>query len=68
MGREGKVAYVYPGAFSAFPGLGRDLFPLFPQLHPRFAEEVDNPGHLVGDKMLYPRSMHRLSEKKKSAT
>ncbi|MFO7683565.1 MAG: PfaB family protein, partial [Chloroflexota bacterium] len=62
LGREGKVAYVYPGAFSAYPGLGQDIFPLFPQLQQEFADAVNNAGDLVGDKLLYPRTMHRLSE------
>ncbi|NCC35868.1 MAG: hypothetical protein EOM24_28215, partial [Chloroflexia bacterium] len=35
LGPHAEVAFVYPGAFSAYPGLGRDLLQLFPGLHER---------------------------------
>lgn len=60
-GRTGKIAFVYPGAFSSYPGLGRDLFHLFPSLHRTFAAQVPNAGQLVGEKLLYPRHLHALS-------
>ena len=63
LGQSGKVAFVYPGAFSAYPGLGRDIFQLFPHLHEDFAANVPNPSELVGDKLLYPRTMQRMSDK-----
>ena len=63
LGKDGKVAFVYPGAFSAYPTLGRDYFQLFPELHAGFADVVPNPSELIGDKALYPRTMHRLSDK-----
>ncbi|MCB0035429.1 MAG: PfaB family protein, partial [Anaerolineales bacterium] len=63
VGETGKVAFVYPGAFSAYPWLGRDLFQLFPHLHEAFADQVADPSDLVGDKLLYPRTMHRMSDK-----
>ena len=63
LGKDGKVAFVYPGAFSAYPNLGQDYFQLFPDLHAGFADVVPNPSELIGDKALYPRTMHRLSEK-----
>ena len=33
VGRQGGVAFVYPGAFNSYLELGRDLFLLFPQLY-----------------------------------
>ncbi len=60
--QQGKVTFVYPGAFSAYPGLGRDFFHLFPQLHSGFADMVPNPSELVGEKSLYPRSLSHLSK------
>ncbi len=62
LGEKGKIAFVYPGAFSAYPGLGRDLLPMFPELHDSFADTVSNPGELVAETALYPRTMHRLSK------
>ncbi|MFN6560914.1 MAG: PfaB family protein [Nostoc sp. ChiSLP01] len=62
-GEKGKIAFVYPGAYSAYLGLGRNLFRLFPQLY-------DDP--LIGsvykrvanvEKFIYPRSLERLSNR-----
>ena len=61
LGSEAEVAFVYPGAFSAYPGLGRELFMLFPELHERFGDLVENSAELVGDTALYPRSMNAMS-------
>ncbi|HOS79146.1 MAG TPA: hypothetical protein PLJ24_02655, partial [Anaerolineae bacterium] len=58
---EGAVAFVYPGAFNAYPNLGRDLFRLFPQLHERFEEAVSDLGDVMGERFLYPRSLVPLS-------
>ncbi|RCJ23971.1 polyketide synthase [Nostoc sp. ATCC 43529] len=63
LGQKGKIAFVYPGAYSAYLGLGRNLFRLFPQLY-------DDP--LIGsvykrvanvEKLIYPRSLERLSNR-----
>ena len=62
MGADAQVAFVYPGAFSAYPGLGRELFMLFPELHASFADMVENSAELVGDTALYPRSMEKMSQ------
>jgi PfaB family protein len=63
-GPTGKVTFVYPGAFSSYLGLGRDLFQLFPALHTGFSGQVPNPGELVGEQALYPRSLQALSPAK----
>ena len=66
-GKKGKVAYVYPGAYNAHVGLGKDLFRLFPNL-------IDDPviqttcNRIAGiEKLLYPRSWHKLSPKELEA-
>ncbi|MBI9077937.1 MAG: hypothetical protein JEZ02_21235, partial [Desulfatibacillum sp.] len=57
LGREGKVAFVYPGGFSSYPQMGRDFFQLFPPCR----KTALNPGNDLGDlwweKLLYPRGM-----------
>ena len=60
-GKEGKIAFVYPGAYNAHVGLGKDLFRLFPNL-------IDDPvikstcNRTAGiEKLLYPRSWHQLT-------
>ncbi|PLS67648.1 MAG: hypothetical protein CV045_12410, partial [Cyanobacteria bacterium M5B4] len=60
-GIDGKVAFVYPGAFNAYVGLGQHLFPMFPELHEQLHTMVSDPGAMLGEHLLYPRSMHRLS-------
>ena len=53
---EEAVAFVYPGAFSAYPGLGDDLLQLFPALHEQLAERASDPADILGDRLLRPRS------------
>ena len=67
LGKKGKVAYVYPGAYNAHLGLGKDLFRLFPNL-------IDDPviqstcNRIAGiEKLLYPRSWHQLAPKELEA-
>jgi PfaB family protein len=66
-GQKGKVAYVYPGAYNAHVGLGKDLFRLFPNL-------IDEPvikstcNRIAGiEKLLYPRSWHKLTPRELEA-
>ncbi|WBB78426.1 beta-ketoacyl synthase N-terminal-like domain-containing protein [Micromonospora sp. WMMD882] len=52
---EGRVAFVYPGAFTSYPGVDRDLFRLFPGLLERFEAEADRPRDRFKHRWLYPR-------------
>jgi len=61
LGDRGTVAFVYPGAFNAYVGLGRDVFHLFPNLYDRFSRKTSNVGRSVAEEFLYPRSLDRLS-------
>ena len=58
LGPSAPIAFVYPGAFSAYPGLGRELLQLFPSLHERLAELVSDGPALIGERRLYPRRQH----------
>lgn len=62
MGREGGVAFVYPGAFNSYVGMGRDLFRLFPGLHEQIAPVTRDPAAVLCERLLYPRSRSPLSE------
>ncbi len=55
LGKEGAVAFVYPGAFNAYPNLGRDLFQLFPGLHERFGALAPDVGGALRERWIYPR-------------
>ena len=61
LGKSGSVTFVYPGAFNSYPGVGRDLFFLFPTLYNRLADISKNLCDLINEKMLYPRSISALS-------
>ena len=61
VGKQGKVAFVYPGAFNSYIGLGKDLFILFPQLYERLAQLTKDPGKIAQELQLYPRSLKALS-------
>jgi len=58
LGRTGGVAFVYPGAFSSYVGMGRDLFQLFPHLHARLGEATRYAGRVTAEKLLYPRHLY----------
>ncbi len=62
LGSQG-VAFVYPGAFNSYIGLGKDLFQHFPDLHERLSGLVSDLGRAVADRHIYPRSRTRLTEK-----
>ncbi|HEX2418029.1 MAG TPA: beta-ketoacyl synthase N-terminal-like domain-containing protein, partial [Micromonosporaceae bacterium] len=52
----GKVGFVYPGAFTSYPGMSRDLFRLFPELLTEFESEADSPATRYQHRALFPRS------------
>jgi len=58
----GTVAFVYPGAFNSYIGLGQELYRLSPWLHERLGESTSNLARSTGDKSLYPRSMSKLKK------
>ncbi|MBX0328786.1 PfaB family protein [Oscillochloris sp. ZM17-4] len=58
LGPQAGLAFVYPGAFSAYPGLGRELFQLFPALHARMDGLLADAPAALGARKLYPRRQH----------
>lgn len=56
LGPDERVAFVYPGAFTAYPGAGRELFRLFPKLRHEFEQDADLPRERFKHETLYPRS------------
>ena len=57
IGADGKVAFVFPGAFTTYPGMGADLFRAFPGLLSRFVEHAPRPARLLRERTLYPRDI-----------
>ena len=54
LGEKG-IAFVYPGAFNSYPGMGRKLFDYFPPLHNLVKQIIKNASHSLAEKILYPR-------------
>ncbi|MEQ8970429.1 MAG: PfaB family protein [Coleofasciculus sp. C1-SOL-03] len=63
LGKQGAVAFVYPGAFNSYMGMGRKLFHLFPKLHDKAASFIANPSLFFREKLLYPRRLNKLSKR-----
>jgi PfaB family protein len=61
VGSLGEVAFVYPGGFNSYIGMGRDLFLLFPQLYERIGQLTAEIGATLQDEHLYPRSLNALT-------
>jgi PfaB family protein len=61
LGKDGKVSFVYPGAFNSYPGVGRDLFYLFPILYDYLSGITGDIGELLNERLLYPRSTAALT-------
>ncbi len=62
LGKNGKVAFVYPGVGSTYIGLGQNLFHLYPEVYYPFSLLTPNIGELLMGEKLYPRSRERLTE------
>jgi PfaB family protein len=63
LGNEGKIAFVYPGAFNSYLGMGKNLFYYFPTLYDRCDSLSSRPGEFFRERQLYPRSLHQLSKR-----
>jgi PfaB family protein len=63
IGAGGKLALVYPGAFTAYLGLGVDLFRLFPGLVSDVEEAATEPARTFRQDVLWPRSRTPLSSR-----
>jgi PfaB family protein len=62
LNRKGKTAFVYPGGYTSYIGLGQDLFQLFPQMLEQASRYSSRLGDMVADEWLYPRGLRALSQ------
>jgi PfaB family protein len=62
LGPDARVAFVYPGAFNSYVGVGQDLFYRFPAVYDHFQEIVQDVGAVLCEEQLYPRSIQPLSK------
>lgn len=63
LGKQGKVAFVYPGAFGAYVGLGQTSFRLFPKIFDDIIFKTLEGCVNYVEKFLYPKSLNKLSLK-----
>ena len=62
-GKKGHVAFVYPGSFTSYIGMGKNIFRLFPQLYDDVVvKSVYNRAADI-EKFIYPRSINKLSKR-----
>ena len=70
-GQQGGVAFVYPGAFTSYVGMGQDVYHLFPQTLDQLADFTAGPAikQLVyaASQKIYPRSPKKLSRRQLEA-
>lgn len=62
-GKQGTIAFVYPGFFNSYIGLGRNIFRLFPKIYELGNSYVAHLGQVLKEKLLYPRSLNSLSRR-----
>lgn len=62
LGPQGEIAFVYPGIFNSYLGMGRDLFRLFPALLDYLETLTPRPSEAFAEHYLYPRTSTKLSE------
>ncbi|HHH49795.1 MAG TPA: PfaB family protein, partial [Saprospiraceae bacterium] len=59
LGQKTKLAFVYPGSATAYAGLGKDLFQLFPQLYAHFEKQLPNLDDYISPNYLYPKKINK---------
>jgi len=55
LGKQGKVAFVYPGSATAYTNLGKDSFQLFPELQTKYESQVGDIDRFINEDYLYPK-------------
>lgn len=62
VGQSGSIAFVYPGGFNSYLGLGRDLFQLYPQIYEPAVRLSVDLGTTIQERRLFPRSLESFSK------
>ena len=57
-GPQEKIAFVYPGAFGTYIGMGREIFYLFPQLYDVLAEITSDPSKTINEGVIFPPELN----------
>lgn len=54
LGPDEKIAFVYPGAFSTYIGMGSEIFYLFPELYEKLQAITEDPAASINESVIYP--------------
>ncbi|MDT8447977.1 MAG: beta-ketoacyl synthase N-terminal-like domain-containing protein [bacterium] len=57
---QGKLAFVYPGGFNSYLGMGAGLMRFFPELHDLPQGYAKDPASLFRDQQIFPRRLEPL--------
>lgn len=60
MGPDEKIAFVYPGAFGTYVGMGREIFDLFPQSREAMETLTDDPDRAINADVIFPASQNEM--------
>jgi PfaB family protein len=60
MGPEEKIAFVYPGAFGTYVGMGREIFNLFPQLNDAMEVLTADPDRAINADVIFPTNKNDM--------
>ena len=61
LGKTGKVALVFPGAFTSYLGMESELFHIFPQLFDLIPSYTTNPETMFCDRLIHPRAWQNIT-------
>lgn len=61
LGKDAKIAFVYPGAFNSYIGMGAELLHCFPFLHDWLSNHNDNPAEIYQAANLFPENWGKVS-------
>ena len=56
LGEKAKIAFVFPGASTAYEEVGRELLALFPELYVQFSEQDKSLNKYLASRQVFPRS------------
>lgn len=63
LANKGKIAFVYPGGLNSYIGFARNFFQVFPEMYQEAYKYSSQVEQMIGDRLIYPRSMRRLIQK-----
>ncbi len=62
---KGKIAFVYPGGYNSYVGMGKHPFFIFPDLFDRLEEKTPRLKSVMRSPVVYPRTIERLTDEQR---